>query len=39
MKCPYCGRIIKDKRHHECFIRKEAEKEIRPVKWKPCARE
>jgi len=35
MKCPYCGKIIKSKKDHECFIRREAERDIKPLKWRP----
>ena len=35
MRCPRCGRIIKGR--HSCF-RKDAEKDIKPVKWRPAIR-
>ena len=41
MRCPYCGKIIteKEKKKHKCFIEEEAERDIKPIKWKPGARE
>jgi hypothetical protein len=37
MRCPYCGKIIteEEKKTHSCFIRAEAERDMKPVKWKP----
>jgi len=34
MRCPHCGRIITDKKRHKCFIQEDAERQIKPLKWK-----
>jgi hypothetical protein len=40
MRCPYCGKEIteEEKKTHGCFLRRDAERDVKPMKWKPDVR-